>query len=143
MPEARFWEVVKVRWWEKLIWDIIKWLQEKWANLKEEKTIKYVKNLIDKLVDNKFKEAEEEWHKIQEIDKKQIKEDLMWKYRQLVEEIEKVWEAKTIEDKINKLIDRLKELEKTGKVDQFEYEEIIDALKEKIKEKEIERGNVR
>ena len=96
--------------------------------------------MYESIIDKKFKQAEEEWHKIQEIDKKQLKDDLMWKYRQLVSEIEKVWEWETIEEKINRLIDRLKELEKTGKVDRFEYKEIIEALKEKVKEKEIERG---
>ena len=91
--------------------------------MREEKTIKYVKDLIDKLVDKKFKQAEEEWHKIQEIDKKQLKEDLMWKYRQLVSEIEKVWSWKTIEEKINRLIDGLE------KIDKLEYKEIIDRLR--------------
>ena len=94
-----------------------------------------MKNLIDKLVDKKFKEAEEEWHKIQEIDKKQIKEDLMWKYRQLVEEIEKLWEERTIDKKIDELIRRLE------KIDKLEYKEIIERL-EDYKEKVLkEKGN--
>lgn len=136
IAEARFWEVIKLKWWDKLIWEIIKWLQERGANLKDKSTIKYVKDLIDKLVDKKFKQAEIEWHKVQKIDKNQLKEDLIWKYNQLVKEIEKVWEAKTINEKINALADRLE------KLDPIEYKEIIDALRNKAKTKIFNRINI-
>jgi len=134
IPETRFGETIKVKWWEKLIWEIIKWLQEKWANLREEKTIKYVEDLIKKLVDKKFKEAEKN-HKVVEIDKELLIKDLMWKYNQLVREIEKVWDTKTINEKINKLADNLE------KLDKLEYQEIIDALRDKVEGKESEGWN--
>jgi len=130
MPNARFGEVVKVEWWNKVLEKIISWLKDKWYNLKSETTKKQVEDLIKKLVDKKFKEAEEQGKKVFENDKQILIEKLMWKYSKLVEEIEKTSiKNKNIERKIDELASKLE------KLDKVEYKEIIEWLKGKIKDK--------
>ena len=100
------------------------WLKNKWYDLKSETTKKQVEDLIKKLVDKKFKEAEEQGKKVFENDKQILIENLMWKYGKLVEEIEKTSiENKNIERKIDELVKRLE------KLDKVEYKEIIEGLK--------------
>jgi len=124
MPEARFGEVIKVKWWDKVLEKIMSWLKNKWYDLKSETTKKQVEDLIKKLVDKKFKEAEEQGKKVFENDKQILIENLMWKYGKLVEEIEKTSiENKNIERKIDELVKRLE------KLDKVEYKEIIEGLK--------------
>ena len=91
---------------------------------------KYVENLIRKLVDKKFKEAEKQGHKVFEQDKQILIDNLMWKYEELVEKISKLkWEI--IEEKIDKL---------SRELDKVEYKEIIERL-ENYKEKVLkEKG---
>jgi len=124
MPNARFGEVIKVKWWDKVFEKIITWLKDKWYDLKAETTKKQVEDLIKKLVDKKFKEAEEQGKKVFENDKQILIENLMWKYSKLVEEIEKTSiENKNLERKIDELASKLE------KLDKVEYKEIIEGLK--------------
>ena len=79
---------------------------------------------------DKFKEAEKQGHKVVEQDKQILIDALMNKYNNLVEKINKVkW---TIEEKIDNL---------SNELDKMEYREIIDALREKVRDREIEKGN--
>ena len=76
----------------------------------------------------KFKEAEKQWHKVVEQDKQILIDALMNKYNNLVEKVNEVkW---TIEEKIDRL---------SKELDKVEYKEIIEALREKVRDREMEK----